>query len=91
MIGSIGAQVALLAFAVALFAGLYAGNTPTTVLARALLAMVAGLLVGQWVAWVCKQILREHLQQRKVQIDLGHVDALEPGSAEDAASAQGTK
>ena len=59
MIRTIGAQIALVAFAAAILAGLYAGNSPVTVLTRALLAMIVALFVGQAVAWSIKLVLRE--------------------------------
>lgn len=71
----ISAQVALLAFAAAIMAGLYAGNAPLTVLSRALIVMFAALLVSQAVAHVSKRVLRDHLQGRKVAIDREHLAA----------------
>ncbi|MBU0639911.1 MAG: hypothetical protein KKB50_13665 [Planctomycetes bacterium] len=73
MIRSTGAQVALLALGVTLLAGLFAGNSPTTVLWRALVAMVIALTVTQAVAWTNKLILRDHLQRRKLSIDREHL------------------
>jgi hypothetical protein len=73
MVRTIGAQIGLLAFAVALVAGIYVGNTPTTVLMRALVAMVFGVLAGQSAAWAAKVVLRDHLQQKKLQIDREHL------------------
>lgn len=84
MVGRIGTQVALLAFAVAIIAGISAGNSTTTILVRALLALVVVLLVGQFVAWCVKLILRDHLQRRKVGIDKIHIESLDLG-ADDAA------
>lgn len=72
MIGSISAQIALLAFVAAIVAGLSAGNSPTTVLTRALVTMIAALMVGKLVAWTTKMILRDYLQHRKLAIDKAH-------------------
>jgi len=65
MVARVGAQIALLAFAVAILAGLYAGNEPVTVLTRALLVMVAALLIGQGVAYTGRLVLTDHLRQKQ--------------------------
>jgi hypothetical protein len=80
----IAAQIALLAFACALVAGLIRGNSATTVLSRALLALVAGFAIGQVAALTARVLIRDHLQRRKVAIDRAHVAALSgpAGSAE---------
>jgi hypothetical protein len=76
MVGNVGAQVGLLAFAIAVIAGLSAGNAPVTILTRALVGMFAAALVAQVVAWAARSVLREHLQSRKVKIDHDHYQAL---------------
>ncbi len=88
MIHQIGAQIGLLAFTVAVAAGLYAGNSATVVLLRALLALAAGAVVGQLAGWATKAVLRDHLQNKKAEIDRRHIEAVRgmtgaaPGSAE---------
>jgi len=82
MVGSLSAQIALLAFAAAIVAGLAAGNSAATVLTRALVAMVAALLVGKLAAGSIKLVLRDHLQRRKLAIDQAHVAALEEARPE---------
>ena len=77
MVGSVGAQLALLAFAVAILAGLQAGNGVVTILTRALICMFIASMVGQLVAWMAKLVLRDFLQARKVKLDQAHVHALE--------------
>ncbi len=77
MIRTTSAQIGLLAFAVALVAGLYAGNAPAVVLFRALLAMFAGAVVGQFAGWAAKYVLREHFQRRKMAIDREHITAVQ--------------
>jgi divalent metal cation (Fe/Co/Zn/Cd) transporter len=72
MVGSLGAQIGLLAFTIALLAGTLVGNTPTVVLLRALGALVIGAVVGQAAGWAAKQVLREYLQKRKSEIDRRH-------------------
>lgn len=74
LIGRIGAQVALLAFSLSLLAGLLAGNTPVTVLSRALLMLVVALVLGQLVAWCGHVVLLDYLTQRKATIDTEHAE-----------------
>ena len=77
MIGSLSAQIALLAFAAAIVAGLCAGNSPATVLTRALVAMVVALLVGKLAAWAAKAVLCDHLRHRKLAVDQAHLASAE--------------
>jgi membrane protein DedA with SNARE-associated domain len=76
MVRGIGAQIGLLAFAVAVLAGLYSGNSVTVTLTRALVAMVIGSLVGQIAGWAAKLVLRDHLQRKKIEIDREHLAAI---------------
>lgn len=76
MIGTLGSQVGLLAFAMAIFAGIHAGNSPFTILSRALLIMVFAALVGQFAAATARAVLREYLQSLKVTIDREHLQAV---------------
>lgn len=87
MISNLSAQIALLAFAGAILSGLYAGNSPTTVLGRALAAMLAALLVGQLAAWAAKLALRDHLQRRKMAIDREHTEANKTAASMDGPEA----
>ena len=77
MIGSISAQIALLAFAAAIIAGLSAGNSSMTVLLRALAIMFLALVVGKFAAWSTKLVLRDHLQKKKLAVDKAHVAVIE--------------
>lgn len=87
MARGIGAQIGLLAFAAAIVAGLYAGNSMTVILSRALVAMLIGSLVGQAAGWAAKAVLRDHLQRKKVQIDREHLAAIREMTGDaDAAS-----
>lgn len=87
MIGSISAQIALASFAFAILGGLYAGNTPLTVLQRALLVMAAAALIGQVAGWVGKAVLADHLRAKKRSIDHEHLQAMGQmqGQADEAA------
>lgn len=69
VIGQVAAQVALTAFAAAILAGLYAGNSPVTVLSRALLVLAAAVVLGSAAAWVIKLVLRDHAQRCRQRID----------------------
>ena len=83
MIGQLGAQVGLLSFAATVFAGLYAGNTATTILLRSIVALLVALLMAQTVAWMVRLVLRDHFQRSKGRIDRAHVRATD--SADPAA------
>ncbi len=85
MVRSLGAQLGLLAFTVAIVAGLNVGNSPTTILIRALLAMLAAYVLGKAVAWTGSIMLRDHLQRRKLSIDRAHNEAVRELAAQPAA------
>jgi acid phosphatase family membrane protein YuiD len=72
MVGSLSAQIGLIAFAVAVAGGLHAGNTAVTVLTRAMLMMVGAIFVGQMAAYAARLVLRDHLQRQKITIDREH-------------------
>jgi ABC-type nickel/cobalt efflux system permease component RcnA len=93
MVRSTGVQIGLFAFAVALVAGLYVGNSATVVLTRALVSMAVAAVVGQLAAWTARLVLRDHLQRRKQQVDREHLAALEALSDDEPseASAQSTE
>ncbi len=76
MVRNIGAQIGLLAFLLAVLAGLYAGNSPTVIMSRALVALVAGAVLGQLAGWSAKLVLRDYLQKRKLEIDRRHFEAV---------------
>lgn len=77
MIRTVSAQIGLLAFGVAIVAGLYAGNSATATLGRALLAMFGGAAIGHVAAWAARSVLRDYFQRRKHEIDQQHVDAMQ--------------
>lgn len=76
MTQTIGAQLGLFAFAAALLAGLFAGNTAHVTVLRALAVMIVATFVGQMVGAAAKVVIREHLQRRKVQIDQEHMASM---------------
>ena len=75
MTRSIGVQIGLLAFGMAVVSGLYVGNSATVILTRALVAMILGLILGQMAGWGVKSVLRDHLQRKKLNIDREHLAA----------------
>lgn len=89
MLQTISAQIALLTFALAVVAGVVAGNSPITILTRGLISMIVALLVGQIAAAVCKAVLRDYLQKRKHGMDLAHVASLNAVMAEQPVGAGG--
>jgi hypothetical protein len=72
MVRSLGAQIGLLAFGIALAAGLWTGNSTNVVLVRALVALLAGAVLGQLAGWGAKLVVRDHLQRKKLEIDRHH-------------------
>ncbi len=76
MVRNIGAQIGLLAFLLAVLAGLHAGNTSTVIMSRALVALVAGAAIGQLAGWSARLVLRDYLQKRKLEIDRRHFEAV---------------
>ena len=55
---------ALAAFAVAVVAGLAGGNTPASILVRALIAMTVCYPVGLIIGLVCQHVIEEHVNAR---------------------------
>jgi hypothetical protein len=51
---------ALSGFAIAIVAGMYAGNDAGTVLRRALGAMVACQIVGTMAGWIVQRVITDH-------------------------------
>ena len=86
MVRSIGAQIGLLAFMIAVLAGIEAGNAPSVVLLRALVALVLGATVGQAAGWAAKLVLRDSLQTMKLDIDRRHFEAVRAMNATEAES-----
>jgi hypothetical protein len=59
-----GAALGFLAFAITIFLGLSAGNTPETTLTRAMQAMFAFFALGLGVGWVAWRAIDEHALKR---------------------------
>ncbi|MCG3126174.1 MAG: hypothetical protein CHACPFDD_01004 [Phycisphaerae bacterium] len=76
MTRTISAQIGLLAFSLATGAGLVARNSATTVLVRALVALVVASLIAQCAAYFARQILRDVLIRTKSRIDAQHLEEL---------------
>jgi hypothetical protein len=88
MVRKIAAQIGLLAFVLAIVAGLMAGNAPLTVLSRAVAALMGGAAVGQLGGWVARAIVRDHLVRRKVAIDTAHITEITRSQAAASAAIQ---
>ena len=69
MVGSLSAQIGLIAFAIAIVAGLHAGNSATTILSRAMLMMIGAIFAGQITAYAGRTILRDHLRKKKEAVE----------------------
>ena len=54
---------ALAAFAVAIVAGLSGGNTATSILFRAVIAMIACYPVGLIIGLICQQVIADHVER----------------------------
>ncbi len=64
MVRMTGAALGFLAFAITIFLGLSAGNTPETTLIRAMQAMFAFFGLGLGVGWVAWRVIDEHALNR---------------------------
>ncbi len=62
MTGTVAGCFALAAFSVAVVAGLAGGNGTGTILARAILAMIACYPLGLLVGLICQRVVQEHLR-----------------------------
>ncbi len=89
MIRTLSVQIALLFFAVATAAGLLAGNSPTTILTRAMIAMAVAYPLTQLLAWTARMALRDHLVRRKLNIDREHLAGTRAQQADPSRSALG--
>ena len=68
----IAAQLGLFAFGVTVCVGLFVGNSFSTVVTRALTAMIVVAMTGYLAGWAGRIILRDHLLQRKLKIEREH-------------------
>jgi NhaP-type Na+/H+ or K+/H+ antiporter len=64
----VAAVLALVAFALALGAGLHSGNTFVTTVTRALIAMVATFAVGLLVGVMAQRMLDENLKEAEKKL-----------------------
>jgi hypothetical protein len=55
--------LALIAFAAAILAGVWANNDLPTVLVRAWWALILFLILGALIGWMAKAVLDEHVRQ----------------------------
>ncbi len=81
--------LALAAFAVAIVAGLAAGNAPTPILLRAVIAMIACYPVGLVIGLVCQRVIDEHLAAEDAAIPVrGSGERLEAPTGQSAQNAK---
>ena len=77
---TVAASFALAAFAVAITAGIGAGNDSAQILIRALVAMFLAYPVGLFIGMICSRIVREHVEAGLVT-SIGSGEAQEPMDA----------
>ena len=77
---------ALAAFSVAIIAGLASGNTSSSILTRALLAMFVCYPVGLLVGFVCRYVIEQHLGQAAERSD--ETDAVSERAEQSAENAE---
>lgn len=61
-------SLALFAFSVAIFRGLWVDNPVTTILLRAWYALMIFMVVGALIGYVAKIVLEEHFKDRTKQV-----------------------
>ncbi len=85
---AVGASFALTAFAVAILAGLFAGNAADLILQRAILALLLCYPVGLFFGMVCRRIVEDHARSLAdgitvQQSELGDVEILSEEDGEE--------
>jgi hypothetical protein len=90
LVRMIAGSLSLLAFSVATFAGVWAGNDLSTVLFRAWKAMILFLIFGALVGWMVRLVMDEYLSKNHQQI-LGQLQQqFGTGIPQEKASPSGT-
>ncbi len=84
----LSAQLGLLAFSAAIVAGILTGNTFTTIVTRAIVALFVAAVAGNLAGWVSRLVLRDHLLRRKLKIDREHHEKRGAGGPESPAQAK---
>lgn len=64
----IAASLALVAFALCLLMGIQAGNTFSTTIVRAMLAMLGTCVIGLVVGWMGQKMLEENLRAEEEKL-----------------------
>jgi hypothetical protein len=78
----------LSAFAVAVVAGLAGGNTPSSILLRALMAMVVCYPVGLVIGLVCQHVIEEHVKASPAANAVGQSGSSASPTVQSAKSAE---
>ena len=91
MTGAVSNAVAgcfgLAAFAVAVVAGLGGGNTATSILLRALIAMIVCYPIGLVIGMVCQHVVEQHVRQRAEEAPAPRVAEQSAENAKEAGDA----
>lgn len=75
---------ALAAFAVAVVAGMAGGNSPTSILGRALIAMISCYPIGLIIGLICARVMADHIQRHRDAVsdaESSTTDQLAPSQA----------
>ncbi len=64
---AIAGCLALAAFTVAVISGLAGGNTATSILGRAILAMIICYPIGLVIGLVCEHVIQTHVEQKAAE------------------------
>lgn len=67
-----GPSLGLLAFAITILAGLYAGNPPVVVLSRSILALFAFCLIGLVLGKAAQAVVSEYERKRREEFERSH-------------------
>ena len=87
-------SLALFAFAVAIAGGLWADNSATTILLRALAALIVFFLIGAFVGLIAQIVMDEHFKHRRKELleeseNLSNVDQVQTGHSDLGQAAAG--
>ncbi len=87
----IAACFALAAFAVAVVAGIAGGNPATSILVRALIAMIGCYPAGLIIGLICARVMTDHIQAHRDAVsaaELSRTNQLAPSQANATTEAQ---
>ena len=82
----VGGCFAMAAFAVAVVAGLAGGNAASSILSRALVAMIVCYPVGLAIGLVCQRVVADHLKMQRDAHSAG--ESAEPAAEQSVQNAE---